>query len=51
MICLLCPYGRQTKTMFGEGRIDECLRICVRHGIDPITAKRLFLDKPRTVAD
>ncbi|MCL2216043.1 MAG: adenine deaminase [Defluviitaleaceae bacterium] len=36
--CLLCSDDRQPKTILEKGHLDEHLRICVRHGIDPITA-------------
>ena len=39
--CLLCADDRQLKTMFEEGHIDDCLRVCVRHGVDPIVAIKM----------
>lgn len=36
--CLLCSDDRQPKTMLELGHLDDHLRICVREGIDPITA-------------
>ena len=36
--CVLCSDDRQPKTIFEEGHLDGHLRICVREGIDPITA-------------
>ncbi|MCL2425883.1 MAG: adenine deaminase [Oscillospiraceae bacterium] len=36
--CLLCSDDRQPKTIFEHGHLDDHLRICVRHGIDPIAA-------------
>jgi adenine deaminase len=36
--CILCSDDRQPKTIFEEGHIDGHLRICVREGIDPVTA-------------
>jgi len=38
---LLCSDDRQPKTMFEEGHIDNHLRICVKEGIDPVTAIRM----------
>lgn len=39
--CLLCSDDRQTKTIFEEGHLDNHLRICVKNGIDPITAVQM----------
>ena len=39
--CLLCSDDRQPKTILELGHLDDHLRICVRHGIDPITAIRM----------
>jgi len=39
--CLLCSDDRQPKTILEQGHLDDHLRICVRHGIDPITAIRM----------
>ena len=39
--CLLCSDDRQPKTIFEKGHLDEHLRICVGHGLDPITAIRM----------
>lgn len=39
--CLLCSDDRQPKTIFEKGHIDDMLRICVKNGIDPITAIRM----------
>lgn len=36
--CLLCSDDRQPKTILERGHIDDHLRICVREGINPITA-------------
>jgi len=39
--CLLCSDDRQPKTIFEEGHLDSHLRICVKNGIDAITAIRM----------
>ena len=39
--CLLCSDDLQPKTIFEKGHLDNHLRICVRHGIDSITAIRM----------
>ncbi|MCL2409936.1 MAG: adenine deaminase [Oscillospiraceae bacterium] len=39
--CLLCSDDLQPKTIFEKGHLDNHLRICVRYGIDPITAIRM----------
>jgi len=39
--CLLCSDDRQPKTILERGHLDDHLRICVRHGLDPITAIRM----------
>ncbi|MCL2531924.1 MAG: adenine deaminase [Oscillospiraceae bacterium] len=39
--CLLCSDDRQPKTILEQGHLDDHLRICVRHGIDPVTAIRM----------
>lgn len=36
--CLLCSDDRQPKTIFEKGHLDDHLRICVKKGVDPITA-------------
>ncbi len=36
--CLLCSDDRQPKTILELGHLDDHLRICVRNGVDPITA-------------
>ncbi len=36
--CLLCSDDRQPKTILELGHLDDHLRICVREGINPITA-------------
>ena len=38
---LLCSDDRQPKTIFEKGHLDDHLRICVRNGVDPITAIRM----------
>ena len=39
--CLLCSDDRQPKTILELGHLDDHLRICVREGIDPISALRM----------
>ena len=39
--CLLCSDDLQPKTIFEKGHLDNHLRICVRHGIDPVVAIRM----------
>ena len=39
--CLLCSDDLQPKTIFEKGHLDNSLRICVRHGINPVTAIRM----------
>ncbi|MEG0005536.1 MAG: adenine deaminase [Clostridium sp.] len=39
--CLLCSDDRQPKTILETGHLDDHLRICVNHGINPITAIRM----------
>jgi len=39
--CLLCSDDRQPKTILELGHLDDHLRICVRYGLDPITAIRM----------
>lgn len=39
--CLLCSDDRQPKTILEKGHLDDHLRICIRHGLDPITAIRM----------
>lgn len=36
--CVLCSDDRQPKTIFEEGHLDGHLRLCVKEGIDPVTA-------------
>ena len=36
--CLLCSDDLQPKTILEEGHLDNLLRICVKNGVDPITA-------------
>ncbi len=36
--CVLCADDLQPKTIFEKGDMDEKIRICVKNGIDPITA-------------
>jgi len=36
--CLLCSDDRQPKTILEQGHLDDHLRICVKHGLSPITA-------------
>lgn len=44
--CLLCSDDRQPKTIFEEGHIDGLLRICVKNGLDPITAIQMATLNP-----
>jgi len=39
--CLLCSDDRQPKTILSKGHLDDHLRICVRNGVDPVTAIRM----------
>ena len=39
--CLLCSDDRQPKTILHEGHIDNHLRLCVKAGLDPVTAIRM----------
>lgn len=39
--CLLCSDDRQPKTILSEGHLDYHLRVCVKAGIDPVTAVRM----------
>lgn len=39
--CLLCSDDRQPKTILEQGHLDDHLRICVRGGLDAITAIRM----------
>ena len=39
--CLLCSDDRQPKTILHEGHLDNHLRICVKEGLDPVTAIRM----------
>jgi len=39
--CLLCSDDLQPRTIFTEGHMDNKLRICVRHGIEPVSAIRM----------
>lgn len=39
--CLFCSDDRQPETIFHEGHIDNHLRMCVKGGIDPVTAIRI----------
>jgi len=36
--CLLCSDDRQPKTILEQGHLDNHLQICVKEGIDPVTA-------------
>lgn len=36
--CVLCSDDRQPKTIFEEGHMDGHLRLCVKEGMDPVTA-------------
>lgn len=39
--CLFCSDDRQTKTIFELGHLDYHLRMCVNHGVNPITAVQM----------
>ena len=39
--CLFCSDDRQPKTILEKGHLDDHLRICVKQGIDPVTAIRM----------
>lgn len=39
--CVLCSDDRQPKTIFEEGHLDGHLKLCVKEGIDPITAVQM----------
>ncbi len=39
--CLLCSDDREPDTIFKLGHMDDCLRICVKEGLDPISAIRM----------
>ncbi len=39
--CLLCSDDREPETIFKLGHMDDCLRICVEEGLDPISAIRM----------
>lgn len=39
--CVLCSDDREPETIFKLGHIDDCLRICVEEGLDPISAIRM----------
>lgn len=39
--CILCSDDRQPKAILQEGHIDNHLRICLREGIDAVTAIRM----------
>lgn len=36
--CVICSDDRQPKTIFEEGHVDSHLRLCVKEGLDPLTA-------------
>lgn len=36
--CLICSDDKEVENIINQGHLDESLRICVRHGIDPIVA-------------
>ncbi len=39
--CLLCSDDKEVEHMINQGHIDQSLRICVNHGIDPLTALQM----------
>lgn len=39
--CLLCSDDRQSATLLDKGDLDDCLRICVEMGVDPIIAVQM----------
>ncbi len=39
--CVLCSDDREPETIFKLGHMDDCLRICVEEGLDPISAIRM----------
>lgn len=39
--CLLCSDDRQSLTLLEDGELDDNLRICVKNGVDPITAVQM----------
>jgi adenine deaminase len=39
--CLLCADDCQPRTILEQGHIDNCFRICVEQGLDPMTALRM----------
>ena len=39
--CILCSDDRQPKTILHEGHLDNHLRICLKEGIDAVTAIRM----------
>lgn len=39
--CLLCSDDRQPVTIFKKGDLNHHLKLCVKHGIDPITAVQM----------
>lgn len=39
--CLLCSDDRQSLDLLEKGDIDDCLRVCVRGGLDPVTAVQM----------
>lgn len=39
--CLLCSDDRQSATLLDQGDLDDCLRICVELGVDPLLAVQM----------
>ncbi len=39
--CMLCSDDREPETIINLGHIDDCLRICVANGVDPVAAIRM----------
>lgn len=44
--CLLCSDDRQSADFIRRGEVDDMLRVCVQHGVDPITAIRMATLNP-----
>ncbi len=39
--CVLCSDDREPETIFKLGHMDDCLRICVKEGLDAVSAIRM----------
>lgn len=44
--CLLCSDDRQSADFIRRGDVDDMLRVCVQHGVDPITAVKMATLNP-----